>query len=71
MGLLLNDKGVIHKPEPMPKWGGGSVEGFPFKILHVEVCYYGAYLGPHSCSFNLFIEFILKKEVCIMQTEPL
>ena len=22
VGLLLNDKGVIHIPEPMPGWGG-------------------------------------------------
>ena len=34
MGLLLDDKSIIYKPKPMP-WGGDSVEGFPFKILHV------------------------------------
>ena len=49
---------------------GGSVGGFPFKILHAKVCYYKAYQGPHRCSFNLFIELILKREVSIMQKEP-
>ena len=33
-------------------------------------CNYGAYCRSHSQSFNLLIEFILKGEVSIMQTDP-
>ena len=69
MGLLLDNKNVFHKPEPVPG-GGGRVETFPLKILHVQIYHYRAYWRPHSCTFNLFIEFILKGEVCIVQTEP-
>ena len=38
-------------------------------MLYVQVGNYGAYLWAHGCSLHLFIEFILKREVCIMQTE--
>ena len=34
-------------------------------MLHVQIGYYGAYLQPHSWTFNLFIKLILKGEVCI------
>ena len=68
MGLLLDDESVIHKPKPVPG-GGGSVEGFLFRIFNIQVSHYGADWGPHSCTLNLFIEFILKRKVCIMQTE--
>ena len=70
MGLLLDDKSVIHKPKPMP----GRVEVVQRASLSkynmYKFDYYGAYWGSQSCSFNLFLEFILKREVCIMQTEP-
>ena len=69
MGLMLDDKSVVHKPKPVP-WGGDRAESFPLKTLHVQVCHYRAYWRPHSCTFTLFIEFILKQEVCIVQTEP-
>ena len=49
--------------------GGGRVKAFPLKILHVQVSHYRAYWRPHSCVFHLLIEFILKREVCIVQTE--
>ena len=39
-------------------------------MFHIWIGSYGAYWGPHSHSFNLLIEFILKEEVGIMQTEP-
>ena len=67
---LLNDPCVIHKPIPIPGGIRGSMKGFPLKMLHVQIDNYGIYWQPHCCSLNLFIEFILKWEVCIMQTEP-
>ena len=39
-------------------------------MFHIQIGNYGAYWRPHSYSFNLLIEFILKEEVSIMQTEP-
>ena len=49
---------------------GGRPDGFPIKMLHVQVGNYRADQWPHSHSFNLFIEFILEREVCIAQTVP-
>ena len=40
------------------------------QMLHVQIGNCGAYQRPHSYSFNLLIEFILKRKVSIMQTEP-
>ena len=49
---------------------GGRLESFSLKILYVQIGNYGAYWRAHSHSFNLFIEFILKRKVSIMQKEP-
>ena len=70
MGLFLDDKGVIHIPKPLPRGVGGRLKSFSLKMFHVQICNYGTYQRPHSHSFNLLIEFILKGEVSIMQTEP-
>ena len=70
MGLLLYDKGVIHIPKPMPRGVGNRLESFSVKMFHVQICNYGTNQRPHGCSFNLFIEFILKGEVSTIQTEP-
>ena len=48
----------------------GRPKGFPLRMLHIQVSYYRVSWWSHSCSFNLFMEPILKREVCIMQTEP-
>ena len=48
----------------------GRPEGFPLKMFHVQIGNYGAYWWAYSHSLNLLIEFLLKWEVCIMQTEP-
>ena len=45
---------------------GGRPKGFPLKMLHVQVGNYRADQLPHGQSFNLFIEFILEREVCIV-----
>ena len=39
-------------------------------MLYVQVGNYSTDQWPHGHSFNLFIEFILEREVCIVQTEP-
>ena len=68
--LLLDDPEVIRKPKPIPRRVGRRLESFSLKMFHVQICSYGAYQRPHSHSFNLLIEFILKRIVSIMQTEP-
>ena len=50
--------------------GGDRPESFSLKMLHVQVCHYRAYKGPHSCTFTLFIKLVMKREVSIVQTEP-
>ena len=40
------------------------------KLFHIQIGNYGAYQRTHSHSFHLLIEFILKGELSIMQTEP-
>ena len=70
MGLLLNDTSVIHKPKLIP---GGLEEEWRAslsKTFHIQVGNYGAYQKPFHHSLNLLIEYVLKGEVCIMQTEP-
>ena len=61
MGLLLDDKCVIHIPKPMPRGIGGRLESFSLKIFHAQIGHYGTYWRPHSHPFNLFIEFIFEK----------
>ena len=39
-------------------------------MFHVQIYNYGNNWRPHNHSFNLLIEFILKGEESIMQTEP-
>ena len=47
-----------------------DMQGFSLKILHVQIGNYRAYGWAHRCSLNLLIEFILKRKVSIMETEP-
>ena len=42
---------------------GGRPKGFPFKMLHIQVGNYRADQSPNGHSFNLFIEFMLEREV--------
>ena len=50
--------------------GNGSTEGFPFKILHVEIGYYGAYQVPHSCPLYLFMELPWKEKYVLCRENP-
>ena len=70
MSLLLDDPSIIHKPKPILGRVGGRLESFFLKMFHIQIDNYGAYHRPPSCSFNLLIEFILKRKVSVMQTEP-
>ena len=70
MGLLLDDKGVMHIPIPMSRGVGGRLESFSLKMFHVQICNYGAYQRYHCHSFNLLIDLFLKGEVSIVQPEP-
>ena len=36
MGLLLDDKSVIHIPEPMPRGFGSRPESFSLKMFYVQ-----------------------------------
>ena len=70
IGLLLDDPCVIHTPIPELRGMGGRPECFSLKMLNVHVSCYRAYQWPHSHTFHLFIEPILKRKLSIMQTEP-
>ena len=65
---LLDDKGVIHKPESQAV-GGSSVEGFDFKLFNEQVGKEGADGGNHGCTMDLFIILTLEEEVSIFKAE--
>ena len=48
MFCLVDDKGVIHKPEPKGSRVGEGGEGLHFKLFHKDVCYEGADGGTHG-----------------------
>ena len=50
---LVDDKGVIHIPEPYPWRIGGGADGSGFKVLLTQVSYQWAYGGPHSKTIYL------------------
>ena len=70
MSLLLDDPSIIHKPKPIPGWVGDRLESFSLKMFYIQIGNYGAYWRPHCHSFNLLMEFILKRKVSVMHTEP-
>ena len=41
MFCLVDDKGVINKPEPKGREVGDGIKGFDFKLFHEDVCYGG------------------------------
>ena len=50
--------------------GGGAVfRAFCFQVLHVEIGHNGAGWGTHGCTLNLFIELVLEREVCVLETK--
>ena len=50
--------------------GGSGTKSFSFKIFQIQISHYGTDQGSHSHIFNLFIEFVLKWKIGIMQAEP-
>ena len=69
MFCLVDDKCIIHKPEP-EGWGvGEGLEGFDFKLFHEDVGYERAEGGSHSCTLDLFIILTLKEEVGVGEAE--
>ena len=45
MFCLIDDKGVIYKPEAKGKGVGEGGDGFDFKLFLKDVCYEGANRG--------------------------
>ena len=69
MSCLVDDKGVIHKPEPKGRGVWEGREGFYFKLFHEDVGYEGADRGSHSCTLYLFIILTLEEEVGVGEAE--
>ena len=69
MFCLVDDKGVINKPEPKGWVGGGGTKGFYLKLFHEDVSYEGADGGSHSCTLDLFIILTLEEEVTVVKAE--
>ena len=68
MFCLVDDKYIVHKPEP--KGGGlGRTGGFDFKLFHEDVGYEGDDGGSHSCTLYLFIILTLEEEVGVGKAE--
>ena len=65
MSLLLDDPSVIHKPILKPGGWQADLRASPSKCSIYRLAIIGLTSDP-----NLFIELILEREVCIMQTEP-
>ena len=69
MFCLVDDKCIVHKPEPKGGWVGKGLEGFDFKLFHEDVGYKGADGGSHSCTLYLFIILTLEEEVGVGKAE--
>ena len=69
MFFLVDDKGVIYKPEPKGRGMGAGRKGLYFKLFHKDVCYEGADGGSHSCTLDLFIILTLEEEVGVGKAE--
>ena len=69
MFCLVDDKGVIYKPEPKGRGVGKGIEGLDFKLFHKDVCYEGANGGSHSCTLYLFIILTLEEDVGMGKAE--
>ena len=69
MFCLVDDKCVIHKPEPKGRGVGKGLEGFDFKLFHEDVSYERADGGSHSCTLYLFIILTLEEEVSVGKAE--
>ena len=69
MFFLVDDKCIVHKPEPQRRGVGKGLEGFSFKLFHEDVCYEGADGGSHSCTLYLFIILTLEEEVGVGKAE--
>ena len=69
MFCLVDDKGVIYKPEPKGRVVGAGGKGLYFKLFHKDVCYEGADGGSHSCTLDLFIILTLEEEVGVGKAE--
>ena len=66
---LVDDKSVIHKPEPKGRGVGEGGKGFDFKLFHEDVSYEVVDGGSHSCTLDLFIILTLEEEVGVGQAE--
>ena len=69
MFCLVDDKGVIYKPEPKGRGVEAGGKGLYFKLFHKDVCYEGADGGSHSCTLDLFIILTLEEEVGVGEAE--
>ena len=67
-GWLLNDKCVIHIPEPYPWRVGGSADGLDFKLFHKQAGNNGADGGTHGCSMYLLKILTFIEEMCVFET---
>ena len=65
----VDDKCIIHKPEPQRRGVGTGLDGFNFKLFHEDVYYEGADGGSHSCTLYLFIILALEEEVGMGKVE--
>ena len=66
---LVDEKGVIYKPEPKGRGMGKGGEGFDFKLFHKDVGYERTDGGTHSCTLDLFIILTLEDELGVGQAE--
>ena len=69
MFCLVDDKGVIYKPELKGRGMRAGGKGLYFKLFHKDVCYEGADGGSHSCTLDLFIILTLEEEVGVGKAE--
>ena len=65
--LLVDNKGVIHKPAPEPRGVGTRTKSFLLKVFYVKISYYRAYLGTHGCILDLFKELPLEGEIGVFR----
>ena len=65
MFCLLDEKGVINKPNQKPEWIGESADGLRFKLPYEQLGYNGTDRKTDGCTRDLFIILALEEEIGI------
>ena len=69
VGLLVDDKGIIHIPAPELGGWGAVLRAFCSKYSMYRLATMGLTGGTHGSTLNLFIELALERKVGVFETK--